>query len=117
MKKNEKRSHRQENISAVHITNNTLVPRIYKELYHFSLESNSAIFDKVEDIHIQKVSNSIVVWSSREPLHMETWLRMFFAALLVMVKNWGHPKKMDKYFMAKSYKRKLYSSYKTLKPA
>lgn len=61
MKKNEKRSHRQENISAVHITNNTLVPRIYKELYHFSLESNSAIFDKVEDIHIQKVSNSIVV--------------------------------------------------------
>ena len=48
---------------------------------------------------------------------METWLRMFFAALLVMVKNWGHPKKMDKYFMAKSYKRKLYSSYKTLKPA
>lgn len=55
-KEKPKRSHRQENIFAVHITNNTLVPRIYKELQHFSLESNSAIFDKVEDIHIQNLA-------------------------------------------------------------
>lgn len=94
--KKEKTSHRQENIFAVHVANNTFVPRIYKEPQHFSLESNSAIFDKVEDIHIQKLSNSIVVGSSREPLRRETWLRVFCAVLFVMVKNWRHPKKMDK---------------------
>lgn len=57
----EKTSHRLENAFAVHITNNILVPRIYKELQHFSLGSNLAISSKVEDIHIQKFSNSIVV--------------------------------------------------------
>lgn len=73
----EKTSNRLENTFAVHITNNILVPRIHKELQHFSLGSNSAISSKVEDTHIPKFSNSIVVWSSGERLHMETWKRMF----------------------------------------
>ena len=51
------------------------VPRVCEEHQHFSLENNSAISRKVGDIHIQKLSNSIVVWASEESFYVEKWIR------------------------------------------
>ena len=51
------------------------VPRVYEEHQHFSSENNSAISSKVGDSHIQKFSNSTVVWPSEESFYVAKWIR------------------------------------------